>query len=628
MRNAWVMLLAAVLATAGCTRSQLVRCGDTYCPPAYACAADDSCALPAQLDACVGLAEQARCESASGRGLCRAGACRVIACGDGVVEDVEACDDGNLINGDGCSADCRSIEACGNGIVDRAVGEHCDDANTDELDGCRNDCTFPLCGDGRVDAFETCDAAAANSDAPDASCRSNCLPARCGDGVRDTRRGEVCDDGNVRDGDGCASDCRSTEICGNSIFDHITEEECDLGVPGLSADGCSSRCFNELPRWQTAATNTGPLARFGYGLAYDELRNATVLFGGVTTNLFDENNRQRFDDTWVLVNEVWTQLTLATRPAPREGAAMVYDPVRREVVLFGGRTGSGVFDDTWVFDGAAWQQRTPATRPSARAYAAITFDERAQKVMLLGGAGLNTAAANAEQWYWDGTTWAEVQGLQVRPPAASQAGLVYDRARGRAVFFGGVSPANQSLDQTWEWDGLMWQRSTPVRTPLARGTHGMAYHPVRQRVVVVGGTNNAAGRWLTDTWEYNGETWSPMPVDSGNAIVVLNPLVFDARRAEILGIFPTPTDFSGAPRPTRVVGYRWEDPRVLIETCELATQDADGDGFAGCADPDCWGRCTPRCPPGTSCDATAPHCGDGMCNLALEDRALCPTDCQ
>jgi len=37
------------------------------------------------------------------------------------------------------------------------------------------------------------------------ACRKNCLVPRCGDGILDG--GEVCDDGNTRDGDGCAANC-------------------------------------------------------------------------------------------------------------------------------------------------------------------------------------------------------------------------------------------------------------------------------------------------------------------------------------------------------------------------------------------------------------------------------------
>lgn len=64
-------------------------------------------------------------------------------CGNGRVEQNrgEVCDDGNTVNGDGCSSDCRSLESCGDGTVN-PVTEQCDDANLANDDGCSNSCTF------------------------------------------------------------------------------------------------------------------------------------------------------------------------------------------------------------------------------------------------------------------------------------------------------------------------------------------------------------------------------------------------------------------------------------------------------------------------------------------------------
>jgi len=62
------------------------------------------------------------------------------------------------------------------------------------------------CGDGNLDAGETCDNGALNSDVTPDACRTNCFPASCGDGVVDT--GETCDDGNTASGDGCDGACQ------------------------------------------------------------------------------------------------------------------------------------------------------------------------------------------------------------------------------------------------------------------------------------------------------------------------------------------------------------------------------------------------------------------------------------
>lgn len=58
-------------------------------------------------------------------------------CGDAISEAPEACDDGNLVNGDGCDSNC-AVTGCGNGIV--TAGESCDDGNV-----AAGDCCSPLC---------------------------------------------------------------------------------------------------------------------------------------------------------------------------------------------------------------------------------------------------------------------------------------------------------------------------------------------------------------------------------------------------------------------------------------------------------------------------------------------------
>lgn len=186
-------------------------------------------------------------------------------CGDGRISGAEQCDDGNNVNGDGCSALCLIEARCGDSIIQ--AGEECDDGNTAAGDGCssacvrearcgdrivqageecdeggvtttcRADCRRPRCGDGNLDSGEECDAGPANSNAPDSQCRSDCRRPRCGDGVRDT--GEQCDDGNTRNNDGCSS-CRLEEIrCGNGRLEGA--EQCDDGN-NRNGDGCSALC--------------------------------------------------------------------------------------------------------------------------------------------------------------------------------------------------------------------------------------------------------------------------------------------------------------------------------------------------------------------------------------------------
>ncbi|HYI02301.1 DUF4215 domain-containing protein [Hyalangium sp.] len=130
------------------------------------------------------------------------------SCGDDIEQASmgETCDDGNVEDGDGCSANCESNEKCGNGVEDKH--EICDDGNTFSGDGCNEKCS----------SLE-----------------------ECGNRIIDSDVGEVCDEGDTVGGDGCSADCSSLEECGNHIVDYDAGEICDKG-PDVEGDGCGPDC--------------------------------------------------------------------------------------------------------------------------------------------------------------------------------------------------------------------------------------------------------------------------------------------------------------------------------------------------------------------------------------------------
>ena len=219
-------------------------------------------------------------------------------CGDGLVDDDEACDDCNTVGGDGCAADCSAVEAnyaclnragdctaeacfliveCGNGILEG--DEACDDRNTTGGDGCAADCSAiedgwacPFagvacraaeCGDGFRAGREECDDGdARNGDGCSRTCTleegfacptpgADCRRTTCGDGVSEGT--EDCDDGNVRPFDGCSPTCENepscsggtcTAVCGDGVILPGTTEACDDGNT-LPGDGCAPDCTVE-----------------------------------------------------------------------------------------------------------------------------------------------------------------------------------------------------------------------------------------------------------------------------------------------------------------------------------------------------------------------------------------------
>lgn len=110
------------------------------------------------------------------------GADETTLCGDNMLDAGEDCDDGDLIDGDGCDSNC-TVTGCGNDIV--TAGEQCDDGNTSGGDCCSASCQYEgsgsPCDDGDLcSPTDTCDGAG-NCDgaaAPEPICRQPTAPGR------------------------------------------------------------------------------------------------------------------------------------------------------------------------------------------------------------------------------------------------------------------------------------------------------------------------------------------------------------------------------------------------------------------------------------------------------------------
>lgn len=141
-------------------------------------------------------------------------------CGNGVVEGLEECDDGNAVNGDSCNNQC-STSSCGNGMVD--AGEQCDDGDGVNDNACSNTCQKNNlnCGNGTLDDDEECDD---GNDVNDDECTNHCTEARCGDGI--VQAGEDCDDGNTEFEDQCPADCKKP----NSSSSSSSGNDCSKAV--------------------------------------------------------------------------------------------------------------------------------------------------------------------------------------------------------------------------------------------------------------------------------------------------------------------------------------------------------------------------------------------------------------
>ncbi len=191
-----------------------------------------------------------------------------------------------------------------------------------------------------------------------------------------------------------------------------------------------------------------------HAMVFDRSRQSIVLFGGIP----GDRSTPWPSDTWELRASGWSRIA-TEGPAGRGRTALVYDTKRRHVVLFGGVGGEPApgqpqpfFNDTWVFEGAAWRKVADGG-PRARYAHGMVYDERAGVVLLYSGAAAHRDAPLSDMWQWDGTRWTEIHLTGPSPGHRYQPVMVYDRARGKTVLYGGLGGSN---GDTWEWDGRQW----------------------------------------------------------------------------------------------------------------------------------------------------------------------------
>lgn len=359
-----------------------------------------------------------------------------------------------------------------------------------------------------------------------------------------------------------------------------------------------------------------PPARALHASALDTYRGRLVVFGGVDGIL----SSNTFPDTWELVGGHWEQG--GAGPSMRASPAMAYDSARRETILFGGRNNSTTYADTWRWNGT-WTPLSPGMSPPERAGHGLAYDPERDVIVLFGGRNTQDLA---DAWEWNGTTWRDVTPAN-GPPARSVVHMAYDPIRKMIVLYGGEEP-NATYNDTWAWNGSSWQAIDPPIAPPGRGLAGFAYNPARTTLTLFAGSSKLF-TLLEDTWELRGGSWAQQPIPT--------PPSRQGHSLESALDGSGVVAFGGTQNTLAtndLWSLRWQTSG-RYELCSLVV-DEDGDGLAGCADPDCAARCMtcgnsvcdPRetcrsCPGDCTCAAV---CGDNFCDPG-ETASTCKGDC-
>ena len=282
----------------------------------------------------------------------------------------------------------------------------------------------------------------------------------------------------------------------------------DTTAPAISNLPGGPQVFDWI---QINSNGTVPAARNGHRMVFDSARSKVIMFGG------QDAQGNYLNDIWELdtASNIWTNVTPSTgaMPIPRSNFGMAYDPARSRVVIYGGQVSSqysnvNITGDTWEWDGPT---HTWIAKPSAstidyvgRLGSGLAYDPNRHQVILFGGRpywdfGINSTGTYA----WDGNTWLQLN-VQTGPVGRGYQGMSTDLSRSKVVLFGGYN--GNLLGDTWEWNGNSWTPVAPAGAgPFMRSVPAMAYDSVRHTTVLFGGST---GNVASDTWEWNGTIWT------------------------------------------------------------------------------------------------------------------------
>jgi hypothetical protein len=186
-------------------------------------------------------------------------------------------------------------------------------------------------------------------------------------------------------------------------------------------------------------------------------------------------------------------------------------------------------NDTWEFDGTDWTQIPTSHSPAAVSGLSMTYDSCRQKTVLFG--------SQSQTWEYDGTDWIQLE-TATAPAGRTQASMVFDTAHCQAVLFGGLTAGGSStgLSDTWVFDGTSWTQVNSGTSPSGRWAHVMAFDTKRGVTVLFGGygPNSASGQETNDTWEYDGSSWVQAFTQVSPAPVQQRAMAYDVSRSQMV----------------------------------------------------------------------------------------------
>jgi len=147
---------------------------------------------------------------------------------------------------------------------------------------------------------------------------------------------------------------------------------------------------------------------------YDQLQEKTILYGGIGRPNLD-SKAARYADMWSFNGSTWTKLSVSQTPGERLGAQIAVNPESGKLLLLGGLRAESDEDgkvlrqfyanDTWEWNGTGntWTELHPDRSPAVRENGMMAWDPLTRELVVFGGYALGFY--HSDVWAWNGQTW-------------------------------------------------------------------------------------------------------------------------------------------------------------------------------------------------------------------------------
>ena len=271
----------------------------------------------------------------------------------------------------------------------------------------------------------------------------------------------------------------------------------------------SNRWTNLTPSNPTSSASdcsgNSPAPRMNAAMVWDDVDHEALLFGG------EGNNGSFLNDLWAYAQGSWTALSCAVNgPVGRGGAGVAW--TGSQMFILDGLGSGGALSDFWAYtpgSGGGWTRLAANTPLGARIYPAMAWDSQDKQLYVFGGLRASQQLGDFYVYHPGGTWNAVISSNNTAPLARQQALCTWDSHDGVFLLMGGWQTNNSTTfsamwaysprQNAW-WQITSLQSSSSTSVIPSRLASVMVWDSTDSRAYVYAGAGGPNKTAFSDLW--------------------------------------------------------------------------------------------------------------------------------